>query len=154
MVYTEKMAKSSSSSRASSSPYAKSRSSKGSKDVYESYDSDGNKAPFLPPITSPAIVALVGYAILVFIVLLPVDMYVYDDKTNQYSKQQYSFWFRLILAVLLLFPFLLSVYSINCMMVGDCRLWSWVVALLTLLWAIVIVITTLSSGSFSLDQIS
>jgi len=102
--------------------------------------------------TSPAVVALVGYAILVFIVLLPVDMYTYDDKTDTYIKQKYSFGYRLLVALLLLFPFLLSVYSVNCMMVGHCKLWSWVVALLTLLWAIVIVVTTFSSGSFSLDQ--
>ena len=104
-------------------------------------------------VTSPAVVTLVGYAILVFIVLLPVDMYTYDDKTNAYVKQRYSFGYRLLIALLLLFPFLLSVYSVNCMMVGECALWSWVVALLTLLWAIVITVTTFSSGSFSLDSL-
>jgi hypothetical protein len=103
--------------------------------------------------TSPAVVTLVGYAILVFIVLLPVDMYTYEDKTDTYVKQKYSFGYRLLVALLLLFPFLLSVYSVNCMMVGNCTLWSWVVALLTMLWAVVIVVTTFSSGSFSLDQL-
>lgn len=104
-------------------------------------------------LTAPAIVALVGYALLVLIVLLPVDMYTYDEKSNSYIKQKYSFSYRLLIALLLLFPFLLSVYSVNCMMVGDCKLWSWVVALLTLLWAVVIVVATFSYGSFSLDQI-
>ena len=103
-------------------------------------------------LTTPAVVALIGYAILVFIVLLPVDMYTYDDKTQKYVQQKYSFGYRLLVVLLLLFPFLLSVYSVNCMMVGSCTLWSWVVALLTLLWAIVITVTTISSGSFSLDQ--
>ena len=103
-------------------------------------------------ITSPAVVALIGYAILVFIVLLPIDMYVYDDKTDKYVKQKYSFPYRFLVALLLLFPFLLSVYSVNCMMVGSCTLWSWVVALLTLLWAVVITVTAFSSGSFSVDQ--
>jgi hypothetical protein len=103
-------------------------------------------------ITPPALVTLIGYAILVFIVLLPVDMYTYDEKTGQYVKQRYRFSYRLLVAVLLLFPFLLSVYSVNCMMVGNCRIFSWVVALLTLLWSIVITVTTFSSGSFSLDQ--
>ena len=104
-------------------------------------------------ISSPAVVALVGYAILVFIVLLPIDMYVYDDKTDKYVKQKYSFPYRFLIALLLLFPFLLSVYSVNCMMVGNCTLWSWVVALLTLLWAIVITVAAFSSGSFSVDQL-
>ena len=104
-------------------------------------------------LTSPAIVALVGYAILIFIVLLPFDMYVYDEKSGQYVKQRYSFGYRAIIALLLLFPFLLSIYSVNCMVVGDCILWSWVVALLTLLWAVLIVVASLTSGSFTLDQI-
>ena len=103
-------------------------------------------------LTSPAVVTLIGYAILVFIVMLPVDMYTYDDKTQKYIKQKYSFGYRLLIVLLLLFPFLLSVYSVNCMMVGSCTLWSWVVAMLTLLWAVIITVTTISSGSFSLDQ--
>ena len=103
-------------------------------------------------ISAPALVTLIGYAILVFIVLLPLDMYTYDEKTGKYSKQRYSLGYRAIIALLLLFPFLLSVYSVNCMMVGNCQLWSWVVALMTLLWAIVITVTTFSSGSFALDQ--
>ena len=103
-------------------------------------------------ITPPAIVTLVGYAILVFIVLLPVDMYTYDDKTQQHVKRQYSFAYRLLVALLLLFPFLLSVYAVNCMMVGNCVIFSWVVALLTLLWAIIITVTTFTSGGFHLDQ--
>jgi protein-S-isoprenylcysteine O-methyltransferase Ste14 len=103
-------------------------------------------------LTGPALVALVGYAILVFIVLLPVDMYTFDDKTDKYVKQRYSFPYRLLVALLLLFPFLLSVYSVNCMMVGNCAAWSWIVAVITILWAAIIAVTTFSTGSFSVDQ--
>ena len=103
--------------------------------------------------TAPAVVTLVGYGILILIVMLPVDMYNYDDKTGNYVKQKYSFWYRFLIALLLILPFALSIYSVNCMMTGICTLWSWVVALLTLLWSVVIVVTTLSSGSFALDQI-
>lgn len=102
--------------------------------------------------TPPAVVALIGYAVLVFIVLLPIDMYTYDDKTDQYSKQKYSFPYRLFVALLLLFPFILSVYSVNCMMVGSCATWSWIVAIITVLWAAIIAVTTFSTGSFTLDQ--
>ena len=103
-------------------------------------------------ITGPALVALIGYAILVFIVLLPVDMYSYDDKSDKYVKQRYNFPYRLLIALLLLFPFLLSVYSVNCMMVGNCVAWSWIVAVITILWAAIIAVTTFSTGSFSVDQ--
>lgn len=104
-------------------------------------------------LTPPAVVTLVGYAILVFIVLLPLDMFTYDSKTNSYVKQKYSFPYRLLIALLLLFPFLLSVYSVNCMIVGNCHLWGWILGILTLLWAIVITVMTFSSGSFTLDQL-
>lgn len=115
--------------------------------------STGWKAGYGIRLTSPAVVTLIGYAILVFIVLLPVDMYTFDDKSDQYVKQKYSFGYRVLVALLLLFPFLLSVYSVNCMMVGDCELWSWVVALLTLLWAVVLTVSTFSSKSFVLDAL-
>lgn len=105
-------------------------------------------------ITAPGLVTLIGYAILVFIVLLPLDMYTYDEKTGKYVKQRYSFGYRFLIALLLLFPFILSVYSVNCMMVGNCQIWSWIVALITLLWSIIITVTTFSSGSFALDQIA
>jgi hypothetical protein len=105
-------------------------------------------------LTTPGVITLVGYAVLVFIVLLPIDMYTYDSKSDKYVKQPYSFSYRLLVALLLLFPFLLSVYSVNCMMVGHCTLWSWVVALLTLLWAVIIAVLAFTTGSFSLDQIA
>ena len=104
-------------------------------------------------LTAPGLVTLIGYAILLVIVLLPVDMYVYDSKTGQYVKRPYNLGYRLVVALLLLFPFLLSVYSVNCIVTGDCILWAWILGLLTLLWAIVITVVTLSSGAFSLDQL-
>jgi protein-S-isoprenylcysteine O-methyltransferase Ste14 len=103
--------------------------------------------------TPPAIVALVGYAILVFIVLLPVDMYTYDDSSKGYTKQRYSLPQRLLLVLLLLLPFVLSIYSVNCMMVGNCVTWSWIVAVITVIWAAVIAVTTFSTGAFQLDQL-
>lgn len=104
-------------------------------------------------ITGPALVALVGYAIIVFIVLLPVDMYTFDDKSDKYVKQKYNFPQRLLVALLLLFPFLLSIYSVNCMIVGDCVAWSWIVAIITILWAAIIAVTTFSTGSFTIDEL-
>jgi hypothetical protein len=94
-------------------------------------------------LTSPAIVALVGYAILIFIVLSPVEMFIFDEKSGQYVKQKYSFGYRALIALLLLFPFILSVYSVQCMVVGDC-----------ILWAILVVVAALTSGSFTLDQLA
>ena len=105
-------------------------------------------------LTYPAIVALVGYAILIFIVLLPLDMYIYDEKSGRYVKQKYGFGFRALVALLLLFPFILSIYTVNCIVVGNCIIWAWIVALLTLLWSILVVVAALTSGSFTLDQLA
>lgn len=104
-------------------------------------------------ITTPAAVALVAYLILVALVLMPFDMYSYDEQKQTYVKFQYSFAQRLLLVVLLIFPFLLGVYSVNCMMVGGCNLWSWIIAIATIVWSIIVVITTFSTKSFRLEDV-
>lgn len=109
--------------------------------------------PFLPPMTTPAIVTMIGYAIIVFLILLPIDMYMYDSDVDGEVKQQYNFGHRVLMVVLLLFPIVISIYSVNCMIVGNCVLWSWVVALSTLLWAILITVVAFSTRSLSMSQI-
>lgn len=104
-------------------------------------------------VTTPAAVALVAYLILVALVLMPFDMYSYDENKQTYVKFQYSFAQRLLLVVLLIFPFLLGVYSVNCMMVGGCSLWSWIIAISTIMWSIIVVITTFSTKSFRLEDV-
>lgn len=104
-------------------------------------------------ITTPAMVTLVGYALLVFLVLLPIDMYAYDERTKQYVKQKYDFLQRMLLVLLLSFPFILSIYSVNCMMVGSCVYWSWIVALTTLLWSLLVLAMTFATKSFTLDSL-
>jgi hypothetical protein len=103
-------------------------------------------------LTYPSVVALVGYVILIVIVLLPIDMYTYNSTSGKHVKQPYNFPYRLLISLLLLIPFFLGIYSINCMMVGGCHAWSWIVAILTIIWAFVIAVTSFSLGAFSLDQ--
>jgi fumarate reductase subunit D len=104
-------------------------------------------------ITTPAAVALVAYLILVAIIMMPFDMYTFDEQKQNYVKFQYSFGQRLVLVLLLIFPFLLGVYSVNCMMVGGCNLWSWIVAIATILWSVLVVVTTFSNKSFRLEDV-
>ena len=104
-------------------------------------------------ITTPAAVALVAYLILAALVLMPFDMYAYDDNEQGYAKVKYSFGQRLLLVVLLILPFFLGVYSVNCMMVGGCSVWSWVIAIATILWSVVVVISTFSTKSFRLEDV-
>ena len=103
-------------------------------------------------LTAPAIVAIIGYAILALVVLLPFDMYTYDERTNKYVRNPYRFGNRLLIMILLLFPFFLGVYTVNCMMVGECHIWSWIVAAATLLWACIVILAAISNRAFKLDD--
>jgi len=129
---------------------ANANSNAGIHTVVNAYD---NNMAALSTLTAPAIVAIVGYALLVLVVMLPFNMYTYDEKTNTYVKTPYRFWDRLLIAVLLLFPFFLGVYTVNCMMVGQCQVWSWVVAIATLLWACIVVIAAIHRRAFKLDDV-
>lgn len=104
--------------------------------------------------TTPAVVTLVSYALLAFMVLLPIPMFVYDDVHNVQVEQPYHFGQRLLLCLLLCIPFALSVYSVNCMMVGNCLLWSWIVALTTVLWALVVLFVSYKSQGFRVSDLS
>lgn len=103
--------------------------------------------------SAQAIVAVVGYIILGIVVLLPYDMYVQDeDSEGGQEKRPYNAGSRVLLLILLLFPFALGVYTINCMVVGDCQVWSWIVSLATLLWAAVVVVSAITYKSFRLSD--
>lgn len=104
-------------------------------------------------LTYPAIVAIVGYIILAIVVLLPFDMYTYDERNNTYVRNPYHFGSRFLIMILLLFPFFLGVYTVNCMMVGHCHVWSWIVAAATLLWSFIVIVTTISHRAFKLDNV-
>lgn len=106
------------------------------------------------PLTPPAIAATVGYAIMALVVLLPFDMYVYDEKNGREVRTPYDLGARVLLLLLLFFPFFLGVYSVNCMVVGDCVVWSWIVAAATLLWACIVILTAINYKAFRLDDIA
>lgn len=108
-------------------------------------------------LSSPAMVALVGYLILIVIVMLPFEMYTYNDETNSYDANKYNFWNRMVIVLLLCVPFFLGVFTINCMVLGSkgygCNIWTWIIALVTLLWAAVILIKSFTRKSFKLEDI-
>lgn len=105
-------------------------------------------------LTAPAWVALVGYAILTVLVLVPFDMYVYDRKTSKYVKTPYNFAHRLLIVLILFFPYFLGVYSVNCMMVGRCEVWSWIVAIGTILWACLVIASAIHFQAFRLEDVA
>jgi len=92
---------------------------------------------------APAVIALIGYAIMAIIILLPFEYPVYDEKKGKKVYIKYNPGQRIVTLLLMTIPIILSVYSINCMMAGNCLVWSYVVAISTVLWIAMFVISAI-----------
>jgi len=92
---------------------------------------------------TPAVIAAVAYIIMALVIILPFDVPMYDEATDQDIVIKYDFTQRLIILLLSAIPVVLSVYSINCMMGGQCVVWSYVVAIVTVIYITIFVITAL-----------
>jgi hypothetical protein len=90
---------------------------------------------------APAYVAALAYLILVVVILLPFEFPAYDEVTGQEYVVKYDIAQRLIALLLMTIPIALSIYTINCMVAGSCFIWSWVVAVITVIWVLIFVIT-------------
>lgn len=94
-------------------------------------------------LTKPAFISAVAYFVLAFVVLLPLNI---GDLDPNYPKaQQYNFWNRLLIVLVMLIPIALSLYSINCMMVGKCVVWSYVNSIFICIWVLLFVTAALLS---------
>ena len=93
--------------------------------------------------TTPAIIALIAYIILAFVIILPFEFPVINQETGEEYIVKYDFAQRLIVLLLMSIPVALSVYTINCMMAGKCILWSYVVSFLSVFWVILFIITAI-----------
>lgn len=91
--------------------------------------------------TMPAVIAFVAYIILAFVIILPFEFPITDEATGKQYIVKYDFTQRLIVLLLMLIPIALSVYTINCMMAGNCKVWSYVVSIMTVFWIALFVIT-------------
>lgn len=94
--------------------------------------------------TRPALIASISYLILGLIILLPFGNTYITDPSQ--PKPQNPLGYRLLLLITMLIPIALSIYSINCMMVGRCVIWSYVQAIAIALWVILFVTATLISS--------
>jgi hypothetical protein len=96
-----------------------------------------------PTLSRPAIIASVAYLVLAFMILLPFRSY----STNQTEpSNDQTFGYRVLVLMVMLIPIALSVYSINCMMVGKCVVWSYVQAITIAIWVILFIVATLLSS--------
>ena len=94
-------------------------------------------------LTMPAIIAFVAYIVLALVIIMPFQFPVVDQETGKDYIVKYDFSQRLIVLLLMTIPIALSVYTINCMMAGNCVLWSYVVSVITAFWVILFVITAI-----------
>lgn len=94
----------------------------------------------LKRLSTPATIALIAYVIMSIVILLPFEFPIYDDRTQKQYIVKYDFFQRVLMLLLILIPLALSVYSINCMMVGSCEIWSYVVALVSVFWVAIFVL--------------
>jgi hypothetical protein len=105
-------------------------------------------------LTKPAIIASIAYLILGFMILLPFNAswtVVQSESSTTTAEtaivQEYqSFGYRLLLLLLMLIPIALSIYSINCMMVGNCVVWSYVQAIIIAVWVLLFLTATFMSA--------
>lgn len=98
----------------------------------------------MPPVTltKPAMLAAISYLILAFMIVLPFDI---GDCPQNERPCSYNLGRRLMILVIMLIPFCLSIYSINCMMVGKCSVWSWVNGIVIAVWVLLFIIASMMS---------
>jgi uncharacterized membrane protein len=80
-------------------------------------------------------------------------MYAWNEQEKKQDVYKYDLCQRLLLLLLLLFPLILGVYSVNCFVVGQCFVLSWVVAVFTLIWAGAVVFAAYATRKFNLANI-
>ena len=91
-------------------------------------------------LSTPAVIAFVAYLILALVIILPFEIPIKDDATGQIVVLKYNFAERLLVLLLMTLPIALSIYSINCMVVGNCELLSYLIAFLTVIWVAIMVV--------------
>jgi hypothetical protein len=100
-------------------------------------------------VSGPAWIAIISYLVLGAVILFPFKYTYLDPQTNKYVDVEYDFGARLVALLIMAFPIALSVYSINCMVIGKCNLYSLFVAILTAAWVVLFVISAFAFTFFN-----
>lgn len=91
----------------------------------------------------PATIAFIGYIVMAVFVILPFEYPVYDEVKDSTYIVKYNLGQRLITLLLMTIPIALSIYTINCMMAGQCVVWSYIVSVTTVLWIALFVLSAI-----------
>ena len=81
-----------------------------------------------------------AYIILLVSIFIPFEMNENVDVKGSYGLKK-----RIIVFLLMLFPISVSIYTINCLVVGDCDLWAWYNAILVIVWCCGVFLTALTN---------
>jgi len=88
-------------------------------------------------LSQQALLAVAGYILVIVAVMLPAQPTYYDDPETSYNVSD-----RLLVILAMLIPMALSVYTINCLVVGSdglwCDKWSWINAAIVFVWSVLI----------------
>jgi predicted branched-subunit amino acid permease len=95
-------------------------------------------------------VATAGYAVLLTTLIISV---VYNNSRED-PKTKLSAAEIALVFVLLIVAYLLAIYSINCMVIGaapgvGCGMWAWVNAVIVLVFAVAIMLSTFASKTLT-----
>jgi len=106
-------------------------------------------------LTRPAYIAFVAYVMMALVILLPFNIKATLDPNNETNiSTQYVFSQRLFLVIMMVLPFAVSVYSINCFVVGKCWTWSYVHAVLVVMWVLLFLLGTVISTQSQIELFS
>ena len=94
-------------------------------------------------LSTPAYIASVAYLVLLVVILFTPSSSLMQGDSQDKPPTLSS---KIINVVLLLIPIALSVYSINCFIVGGCVVWSWINAISILLWVLLLVLVLVMSA--------
>jgi len=100
-------------------------------------------------LSKQASLAVAGYILVAIAVLLPTQT-TSDDKNAPYNAFD-----RILVIFAMLIPMALSVYTINCLVVGKsgmwCDKWSWLNAAIVFVWSVLIFAISLYGSFVPLD---
>lgn len=97
-------------------------------------------------LSRPAYLAAVAYMIMALVILLPFNVSAGIQPELRELSTGYIFTQRLFIVILMLIPIALSVYSINCFVVGKCVKWSYINAIIIIIWVLLFVIGAVLSS--------
>lgn len=103
-------------------------------------------------LSRPAYIAFVAYLLMAIVILLPFNIKPTLDPNNETEiSTKYVFAQRLFLVLVMVIPFAVSVYSINCFVVGKCWTWSYIHAVLVVVWVLLFLLGTVISSQSQIE---